>query len=166
MKTLHLETLIDAPIERCFDLSCSIDLHKLSTQETDEEAIAGKMSGLIGLGESVTWKARHFGIMQKMTVGITDFDSPVYFQDQMSKGIFKSFRHEHFFEAKEKEQCLMKDSLVFEAPLGFLGKVAEKLVLGDYLRNLLMKRNEIIKAFAESEKWRELPGMETKHSEK
>ncbi|MFK7922746.1 MAG: cell division protein [Bacteroidia bacterium] len=161
MKTLHLETLIHAPVERCFDLSRSIDLHKLSTAKTEEEAIAGKMSGLIGLGESVTWKARHFGVMQKMTVEITDFDTPVYFQDQMSKGIFKSFRHEHFFEAKG-ENCLMKDLLVFEAPLGRLGKLAEKWVLGDYLRKLLLERNELIKIFAESERWCELAGMESK----
>ena len=67
MPKIELTTIIDAPIERCFDLARSIDLHKLSTAGTDEEAIAGVMSGLIGKNEQVTWKAKHFGITQKLT---------------------------------------------------------------------------------------------------
>ncbi|MEM6344238.1 MAG: SRPBCC family protein [Bacteroidota bacterium] len=159
MTEIKLETLIYAPVPRCFDLSRSIDLHKLSTQKTEEEAIAGKTRGLIDLGETVTWRARHFGVMQKMTVKITAVQAPVYFQDEMIKGIFQSFSHEHFFEESSQDACLMQDRLLFEAPLGFLGRLAEKWVLKEYLQNLLIERNEMIKAVAESEQWRELPEM-------
>ena len=38
---------IKASIEIVFDLSRSIDLHILSTEQTNEKAIAGKTSGLI-----------------------------------------------------------------------------------------------------------------------
>ena len=45
-----------------FDLSRSIDLHKISTEQTNQQAIAGKTSGLIGINENVTWRAKHFGV--------------------------------------------------------------------------------------------------------
>jgi ligand-binding SRPBCC domain-containing protein len=82
-------TLIHAPLERCFDLSRSIDLHKVSTARTGEQAIAGVTSGLIGLGEEVSWRARHFGVWQQMTSRITAFDRPAYFQDTMVRGAFR-----------------------------------------------------------------------------
>ena len=41
---IHLTTLITAPIERVFDLSRSINLHKISTAHTGEKAIAGVTS--------------------------------------------------------------------------------------------------------------------------
>lgn len=51
MPVIILHTQINAPIERCFDLSRSIDLHKISTAHTKEEAINGVTSGLINLDE-------------------------------------------------------------------------------------------------------------------
>jgi hypothetical protein len=59
MPTIVLKTIIAAPINVCFDLSRSIDLHKISTSDTDEQAIAGITTGLISDGEFVTWKAKH-----------------------------------------------------------------------------------------------------------
>jgi hypothetical protein len=63
VQTIILETRIAAPAERCFLLSLSVDLHKASTEQTSEEAIAGVTSGIMGPGEDVTWRARHFGLM-------------------------------------------------------------------------------------------------------
>ena len=54
MPKIKLETEINAPQKIVFDLSRSIDLHKISTKETNEEAIAGVTSGLIGENQSVT----------------------------------------------------------------------------------------------------------------
>ena len=96
MVTLELVTLIRAPIQRCFDLSRSIELHTKSTERTGEVAVAGVTSGLIGLGEVVTWQARHFGILQTMTVRITAFESPQHFQDRMVRGAFGFFEHDHW----------------------------------------------------------------------
>lgn len=43
------------------DLQVSIDAHKDSMARSREQAIAGVTSGLISLGEEVTWRAWHFG---------------------------------------------------------------------------------------------------------
>ena len=78
MPRIELRTEIKADKEIVFDLSRSIDLHKISTEHTNETAIAGKASGLIGLDENVTWRAKHFGIYQRLTSKITEFDRPNY----------------------------------------------------------------------------------------
>jgi hypothetical protein len=79
MATIILKTLINAPIAHCFDLARSIDLHVQSMQSSGEEAIAGKRNGLIGLNESVTWRAKHFGIYFTMTSKITAMEHPLFF---------------------------------------------------------------------------------------
>ncbi|HEY8561177.1 MAG TPA: SRPBCC family protein [Pyrinomonadaceae bacterium] len=98
MPVIKIEIVINAPIERVFDLARCIDLHEQTMAKTDEKAIGGVTKGLINLDESVTWQATHFGVRQKLTSKITKFDRPFYFRDVMIKGAFKRFTHDHFFE--------------------------------------------------------------------
>jgi ligand-binding SRPBCC domain-containing protein len=153
MPIIELRTEIKSTIDICFDLSRSIDLHKISTAQTKEQAIEGITSGLIKLNETVTWQAIHFGIKQKLTSKITAFDKPNYFRDEQVKGIFKSFCHDHKFEQIENK-VIMTDVFEFESPFGILGRIFNKLILTNHLRQLLTDRNNTIKEFAESEKWR------------
>jgi len=148
MTKIELLTHINSPIETVFDLSRSIDLHLESTKQTGERAIAGKTSGSIGLGETVTWRAKHFGIWQNLTSKITEYNYPVYFVDEMVNGAFKSFRHEHHFST-EGDHTLMRDVFIFESPFGTFGRLFNKLVLKRYMTNLLTKRNLFIKISAE-----------------
>src|SRR6476661_1040369 len=157
MIRIQLTTAIVAPIARCFDLSRSIDLHMASTDWTGERAIAGVTAGLIGLGQEVTWSGRHFGFRVTHTSRITALEFPKYFQDSMVRGMFRSFCHDHYFETSEG-RTLMKDVLMFEAPLGLLGRAAERLVLQNHTRRLPERRNVSIRRAAESEKWRDYPG--------
>ncbi|WP_040495895.1 SRPBCC family protein [Fulvivirga imtechensis] len=155
MPVIILHTQINAPIERCFDLSRSIDLHKISTAHTKEEAIDGVTSGLINLDESVTWRAVHFGVAQTLSTKITAFERPVYFVDEMVRGAFKRFRHEHLFEVNNTG-TLMTDIFDYQSPWGVLGKFADFIVLKKYMANLLIKRNNTIKEFAESDNWKQV----------
>lgn len=154
MPRIELNTEINAPIAVVFDLSRSIDFHAKSTEHTGEKAIAGKTSGLIGLNESVTWRAKHFGVPQHLTSKITVMQRPDIFVDEMTKGVFKSLCHQHLFLA-EGNKTLMIDIFEFESPLGFLGKVVNRLFLRKYLEEFLIERNEQIKAMAESDDWKE-----------
>ena len=152
MISIEIETLIAAPIERVFDLSRSIDAHMATTKGTGEKAVAGRTSGLIGEGETVTWEARHFLVRQRLTTKITRFERPTMFEDQMVKGVFKSICHGHFFEPCE-EGTLMRDHFEFSAPLGPLGWMAERLFLRAYMERFLRLRNVGLKNFAESDEW-------------
>ncbi len=150
MGFIRLETFINADPKTVFDLARNIDLHQISTKHTNEKAIAGKVSGLIELNETVTWQAKHFGVTQELTSRITEFDDGKYFVDEMENGIFKSIRHEHHFESVDGG-TLMTDIFHYAAPLGVLGKLAEVLFLNKYLENLLIVRNGVIKGYAEKD---------------
>ncbi|TDW99784.1 SRPBCC family protein [Dinghuibacter silviterrae] len=151
MPTIRLTTRIQAPPERCFDLSRSIDLHTISTASSGERAIAGRTTGLIGLGETVTWEARHFGVRQRLTSRITAFERPVFFVDEMVRGAFRSIHHEHRFSA-DGEATIMQDTFTYVSPLGWLGRAADVLFLERYMRQLLLERNAVIRGYAESGK--------------
>ena len=149
MPTIELTTNIQAPVQRCFDLSRSIDLHTETTKRTGEQAVAGVTEGLIGLGETVTWRAKHFGIRQQLTSRITAMEAPYHFRDEQIKGAFKKIVHDHYFSAAG-DHTIMKDRFYFESPGGTLGDLFNKLVLTRYLRRFLMERNAVIKEYAES----------------
>ena len=155
MPRIELQTEIKAKKEIVFDLSRSIDLHKISTEHTNETAIAGKTSGLIELNESVTWRAKHFGIYQKLTSKITEYDRPNYFADEMVRGTFSEFKHEHHF-VEFNNGTLMTDVFEYKSPLGILGKIADYLFLEKYMTELLIERNRIVKSYAESDKWKQI----------
>lgn len=115
MQLVELETRIAAPLERCFLLSLSIDLHMDSTAHTGERAIAGVTHGIIGPNQMVTWRGRHFGLMLEHTSLIDRYDLPRYFRDVMIKGHFRSFEHEHFFEEATDGDTLMRDRAIRSA---------------------------------------------------
>jgi ligand-binding SRPBCC domain-containing protein len=148
-------TVIRAPIRRCFDLARSVEVHLAGNVHWGEEAeaLSGVTSGLVGLGERVTWRARHFGVRQRLTSEITVMDAPRYFQDTMVRGAFRFMQHDHFFRPLEDGSTEMKDVFCFAAPIPVLGRVAEALVLQRYMMGLLHERNVVVKQVAESDKW-------------
>jgi ligand-binding SRPBCC domain-containing protein len=149
-------TYIQAPIEKCFDLARSVEVHLAGNVHWGESALAtgGVTSGLIGLGQRVTWRARHLGVRQNLTSEITAFEPPFYFRDTMIDGAFRVMWHDHFFRAMSADTTAMpatemKDILCFAAPLPLLSRLAEMIVLRRYMRALLLERNAVLKRIAE-----------------
>jgi ligand-binding SRPBCC domain-containing protein len=153
MPQIHLTSFIAAPIERVFDLSRSINLHRISTADTNEKAIDGVMNGLINKNETVTWQAKHFFKTRQFTAKITEMESPFSFTDEMIKGDFKSFYHQHHFKAADNG-TIMIDQVNFETPYGLIGKIINSFFLKSYLEEFLKKRNSVIKEYAETQKWK------------
>lgn len=149
MATILLKTSIKAPLNQCFDLARSIDLHQDTFAHTNEKAIAGKKHGLLGLGEQVTWEAIHFGCKYQLTSEITTCQAPYRFVDQMKKGPFAYLYHEHIFK-ENHEGVDMIDYFEFRSPYGLLGRFVDAVFMKRYLRKLLCLRNKKIKATAES----------------
>ena len=148
MVKIRLVTTIHAPRERVFDLARNIDAHMESTGKTKERAVDGVTTGLIGLGETVTWEARHFGIRQRLKVQITEFEYPAMFKDEMVFGAFKSMKHTHRFE-EIPNGTEMVDEFEFKSPMGILGRVAECVFLRRYMEFFLIQRNAVLKEMAE-----------------
>ena len=153
MTSIHITTFIAAPTERVFDLSRSINLHQISTATTYERAVAGVVTGLINESETVTWEAKHLLKRRQFTSRITAMKKPLYFIDEMEKGDFKTFKHEHHFKSVNNG-TIMIDQVNFESPYGVIGRWMNTLYLKNYLQKLLVSRNNTIKEYAETEKWK------------
>lgn len=155
MPTIHLTTFIQAPSERVFDLSRSVDLHKQSMAKHKEEAVSGVRFGLIEREDTITWKAKHFFKTRMLRVKVTDMKKPQMFTDEQIEGDFKVLKHEHHFKPVNNG-TIMIDLFHFESPYGSLGEIFNKIYLTRYMRRLLEQRNKMIKDFAEGEKWKKL----------
>ena len=149
MLTIELVTKIRASPDHCFDLFRDLDLHVKSMSGTAERAVAGRLHGPIELGERVTWSARHFGVAHEHEAEITAFDRPRHFRDEIVRGRFRRFVHDHYFEAHESGTRML-DVIEFESPFGLLGNVVDALILKRYLTRLIQHRNAFVKGVAES----------------
>ncbi|GIQ69657.1 hypothetical protein XYCOK13_24810 [Xylanibacillus composti] len=151
MITVEADIVIDAPIELCFDLARDMAIHKRTAwKHTKEEIVDGVKTGLIGLGESVTFEATHLGVRQRLTSKVVTLDRPYLFIDEMQEGAFRFLRHTHIFE-EVQGKTRMSDIVEFAAPYGPIGWVVERLVLRTYLASFLKHRNQQLKQIAEKE---------------
>ncbi|WP_127474451.1 SRPBCC family protein [Microbacterium sulfonylureivorans] len=145
--TFTIVTYSDHSAAELFDVSLNIDAHLASMADSGEGAVAGVTSGAIGLGETVTWRARHFGIWFTMTSRISEADAPRRFVDEQVHGPFRVFRHEHRF-AEVGGRTRMTDTLTVGSPV--FGRLVERLVLVPYLRQLIAQRNaHLLKSLSE-----------------
>jgi len=137
--------VIAAPVGDCFALSLSVEAHAASMRASREQAIGGVTSGVMRLGDSVTWRARHFGIAFRMTSAITEYQPASRFVDEQQHGPFRLWWHEHTFTDVANGQTKMIDVVRFQSPFGLLGYLADSLVLGRYMPRLLRQRNAWLK---------------------
>ena len=146
---VHVSIDIAAPIERCFDLARDVDAHVRSAADTGERVVDGKRTGLLELGDTVTFEAKHLGVRQRLSAVISAFDRPNYFQDRMTAGAFKSLEHNHHFAANADGSTHMVDKLRFQVPYGPLGWMIGRWIVAPHLRKFLIGRGEWLKAAAE-----------------
>ena len=151
MPVIELAVEINAPVERVFDLSRSVPAHLESTRDTGEVLVEGPR-GLLGLGDQVTWEARHLGLRQRLSARITEFDRPTHFRDSMVKGAFAHFDHDHYFEVVEN-RTIAREIFDYSSPMGLIGRLADAAFLERYMRSLLLRRATAIKRIAESTGW-------------
>ncbi len=154
---IHFEetTVIDAPIDRVFDLSRSVEVHLLANVHCNEQALAtgGVTTGLVELGQRVTWRAKHFGLWHNLTSQITALESPTYFQVTMIQGVFRSMQADHRLRSLPSGATELRDLFAIAAPFPVLGPICEALFLRRYMVELNRERNAVIKQLAESSAW-------------
>ncbi len=150
MARIEVVTLISAPPEVCCRLALDVELHQRTAHQTRETIVAGVTSGILQLHDTVTWRARHFGVWQELSIRVTELDFPAYFCDVQVKGAFRSMRHEHYFRAAPAG-TEMRDVFCFESPLGVVGRLVNELFLTGYMRRFLAARNALLKQAAEEE---------------
>jgi ligand-binding SRPBCC domain-containing protein len=152
MEIIRLGTWIDAPVERCFLLSLSVDLHVASARSTHENARAVVADGTIGEGDTLTFRGNHFGVRWRHTSVIEKLRPHSYYRDVMIAGPFQHFEHDHHF-ARMDDGTRMRDEIRFSASGGILGRLKARMFLRKQLKAFLAERNALIKRLAESEDW-------------
>ena len=150
MYTVKDSIHINAPIERCFHLSSSIDLVR---QTLGMKPVRGKLDGNIAAGDRILWRGWILGLPQFHESLITAYNVPTFFQDTMERGRFKRFQHDHHF-AEVDGHTLLHDKLRFSLPFGPAGKLIARRIMVPYIAGLLRRRLTLLKQVAESEQWR------------
>jgi ligand-binding SRPBCC domain-containing protein len=146
-----MHTSIAAPPETAFDLELDVNAHTESLSFS-REAVIGPHSKQLGEGDQITWRARHLGVYWTMTVRISAYDKPRSFADEQVSGPFAYFRHVHRFASGHPGGTEMIDEISFKAPLGFLGWIAERVILTRYLARMIATRNEYLRILAERDR--------------
>lgn len=149
MPTIVLKTHITAPAEVCFDLIRNPRIHTKISSQTNDRSSAGILNSEFGLGQSVVFEQKFFGIRQKLTVEVVEYDRPNRFVDETLNGWFRSFKHIHEF-AELDGKTVVCDTLIWKSPFGFLGRIVDTLLLKRHLRSLVKGRNVKLKMIAEN----------------
>ena len=146
---LVVETVIHAPVERCFDMARDVAAHVESAAFSGEKLVPpGKLEGTLGLGDLVAFEGRHFGMRQRFVARITEVTPPRRFVDEMVTGAFRRLRHEHEF-VMHAEGTLMRDILEWESPLGFVGRIADALFVRRHMEWFVRTKQENLKRIIE-----------------
>jgi ligand-binding SRPBCC domain-containing protein len=148
---IEVVTEIDAAADVVFGLELDMDVHAASLAASGETATTSSGRRRVALGDEVTFRARHFGVVWRMTSRITAYEPPRRFVDEQVRGPFRALHHEHVFDHLGAGRTRMTDRMTVSAPLGLLGHLATRMLLAPYLRRLLMRRSAHVKRLAESE---------------
>ncbi|MBO1001049.1 SRPBCC family protein [Bacillus sp. SD075] len=149
MPVIEYQQFIKAPVELCFDLARSVDIHTKTAVKTKETAVDGVTEGLLEEGDTVTWEAIHFGMKQRLEAQVTFMEKPSEFVDIMVKGAFHSFVHTHQFIEKTGGTITI-DKFQYKSPFGPIGVLADKLFFEKYMRGFIVSRAKALKKIAEN----------------
>ncbi len=154
MSVIHLTNFIPAPVERVFDLTRNLEVHKFSMQKYQEKIIGGSYHSLVEKGDTIKWQAKHLRKVRVLESKITDMRPYEYFRDEMTMGDFKTFYHEHYFKPCDNG-TIMIDYLHYTLPYGKVGEMFDRLYMKKYLEQLLTERNKVVHDIAASaNKWK------------
>lgn len=84
-----------------------------------------------------------FNIPLKWKTRISQVDKNKSFTDFQEKGPYKLWNHHHEF-IPNQNGVLMKDTVDYELPLGFLGKIAHSIIVKDKLNKIFDYRYRIL----------------------
>ncbi len=155
MAKIHVTTFVKAPAKRVYDLSRSVNLFQISSSTTFINFLEGPISGLINENDKVVYQAKHFKRSRDLTLKIISVNIPDQITIQLLMKGFINFQHNLYFKAIKNGSFII-DVIEYETSFGLIGKLLDKIFIKNYISKLLLHRNEIIKQYAETAKWKEI----------
>jgi len=145
--TLFCEQKLPINLEQAWDFfSSPLNLSKITppnmnfTVTSDYTESIKMYEGMI-----ITYKVSPLlGIKMDWMTEITTVKDGEYFIDEQRFGPFKFWHHEHHFE-KIDGGTLMKDRLSYRMPFGFIGQIANSIVVEKQVKGIFDHRENTIK---------------------
>ncbi len=147
---VEVTTIIEAAPATVFDLELDVDEHAASQASSNEIATTSSGRRTLGLGDDVTFEARHLGLTWTLTSRVTEHTRPSRFVDEQVRGPFRTMRHEHLFDDLGDGRTRMTDRMTVAFVAGPVGALVDRVVTGPYLRRLLRRRARHVKQVAEA----------------
>jgi ligand-binding SRPBCC domain-containing protein len=122
-------------------------------QNRKESFSSGAGSNVLAKGETLSVVVKNAGKSRMAMIKITDLKRPHSFTEELVKGDLDNFKHEHHFKPVDNGTIII-DLVDFGMPKDVLGRLFGKIYFRKYMEELLQKRNDIIRSYAETEKWR------------
>ena len=155
MNKIEFNTHIKAPVDRCFDLARSIEFHKISVKPIQEESVAGCTKGLIGYNQHALLQSKVKGFHFSTELKLTKFTPPFFMSYDIMDSNFESIIHDYYFY-DISEETVMINHFYYKPKWGILGEILNFLFLEKYLTRIIEKRNDLLRDFAENNKWQDV----------
>lgn len=91
-----------------------------------------------------------FNLPLRWVTEITHVRAPYFFVDEQRKGPYKLWHHQHSFEENEAG-VLMKDVVTYEPPFGFIGQLANELLIRKEIEEIFSYREQFLNNYFNSE---------------
>ena len=150
MKVYKLETVqhVNATIEECWDFFSSPKNLQTITLDDMSFVIQDFDGKRMYPGQVITYTLKPLlGIKINWTTIITVSQENQYFVDEQRFGPYALWHHKHFFEPTENG-TKMTDVVHYALPFGFLGRLANSLMVKNKLKTIFdYRRNKIEELF-------------------
>lgn len=120
------------------------NLAKITPEAMNFQVISDKWEKEIYPGQIIEYHVRPLlGIKMYWMTEITQVKSGEFFIDEQRKGPYKLWHHQHHFE-KTEGGVMMTDLLHYSIPYGFIGSIANAILVRSKLRALFEHRVKAI----------------------
>jgi ligand-binding SRPBCC domain-containing protein len=142
---LHTTQKIPASIEEVWDfISSPKNLKEITPDHMGFDITTKYLSEKMYPGMIISYKVSPLlGIKMTWVTEITHVREKEYFVDEQRIGPYKLWHHEHKIEAIENG-VLMSDIISYSPPLGFLGAIAQSLIIKKQLKGIFDYRFEAV----------------------
>ncbi|MFO7614007.1 MAG: SRPBCC family protein [Bacteroidales bacterium] len=134
---------VPASVEQVWDfISSPKNLKEITPEHMGFDIISENLPEKMYAGMIITYKVRPlFGIPMTWVTEITHVEDKRYFVDEQRVGPYSIWHHQHLIEPHENG-VMMTDIVSYKPPLGFLGSIANVLLIRRQLEGIFAYREK------------------------
>src|SRR5580765_4045986 len=142
--TLEREQIIPRSRSETFGFFCdALNLQRLTPAFVNLQVLTPRPINM-GAGILLDYQLSLFGIPIKWRTLVTEWSPDDGFVDEEIRGPFAMWRHTHKFEELAPDRTLMRDQVLYQLPLGLIGRLAHRVFVGPALKRIFDYRSTTI----------------------